>query len=170
MILFHFSSISSYFNLKYKRSGHVFESRYNSNPIESKSYLLTAFRYVLRNPQKAGICDASKYQWSSYNRYGFSESFVDTVIFQEMIGDREEYESFIAEDCEDCPELEGYGHDDSWAKSVIRDILQVQSGIELQQYDAKSRDKALQLLKSRGLTIRQIERLTGINPVAIQNA
>ena len=34
-------SYSIYFNKKYDRSGHLFENRYKSSSIESKSYILT---------------------------------------------------------------------------------------------------------------------------------
>ena len=40
----------------------------------------------------------------------------------------------------------------------------------LQALDRKARNEALKRLKTRGLTIRQIERLTGINRGVIQKA
>ena len=161
---------SIYFNRKYDRSGHLFSSRYMSVPIESEEYLLTAFRYVLNNPRAANICPASEYPWSSYSRYGYKESFVDTSVFQELLGDWKTYEAFIAGKYEDCPELEDIVHDDAWAASVIREVLHVQSGTELQKYDWDARNQALRCLKENGLSIRQIERLTGINRNAIQRA
>ncbi len=161
---------SGYFNRKYERSGHLFSSRFLSVPIEDEDYLLTAFRYVLNNPRGANICPASEYPWSSYNRYGHSDSFVDTSVFQELLGSKKDYEEFIAAKYEDCPELEDIIHDDEWAKSVIRDVLKIQSGTELQKYDWKTRNQALRLLKENGLSIRQIERLTGINRSTVQRA
>lgn len=161
---------SGYFNRKYERSGHLFSSRFQSVPIETEEYMLTAFRYVLNNPRGANICPASKYPWSSYRSYGHPESFVDTSVFQELLGSWDEYEKFIAAKYEDCPELEDIIHDDEWAKSVIRDVLNIQSGTELQKYDWKNRNQALRLLKENGLSIRQIERLTGINRNTVQRA
>ena len=161
---------SGYFNRKYERTGHLFSGRFRSIPIESDEYLLTAFRYVLNNPRAANICPASEYPWSSYNRYGHPDSFVDTSVFQEMLGDWADYEEFITAKYEDCPELEDIIHDDEWAKAVIREVLQIQSGIELQKYDWETRNQALRLLKKNGLSIRQIERLTGINRSTVQRA
>ena len=161
---------SGYFNRKYGRSGHLFSSRFLSVPIESEEYLLTAFRYVLNNPRGANICPADQYQWSSYDRYGHADSFVDTSVFQKLIGTWKEYEEFIAAKYEDCPELEEIIHDDEWAKSVIREVLKVQSGTELQKSDWETRNQALRLLKENGSSIRQIERLTGINRNTIQRA
>ena len=164
------SAYSGYFNWKYKRTGHLFEGRFNSIPIESEEYLLRAFRYVLNNPKSKNICKAKEYPWSSYSRYGCPNSFVSTSVFQKLIGSREEYEAFIAADYEDCPELEEYIRDDNWAKAILRDVLQIKSGTELLHYDSNARNDALRLLKNRGLTIRQIERLTGINQSAIEKA
>ena len=161
---------SGYFNHKYGRTGHLFEGRFKSNPIESEEYLLKAFRYILNNPRQAGICQPEDYPWSSYSRYGFSNSFVDTSVFVELIGDAEKYKVFIAAEYEDCPELENAVRNDEWAKSVIRDCLHIERCTQLQEYDWKSRNEALRLLKMKGLSIRQIERLTGINHSVIQRA
>ena len=161
---------SGYFNRKYERTGHLFDGRYKSIPIEGEDYLLTVFRYILTNPEKAKICTAAEYPWSSYDRYGTSNSFVDTSVFQGLIGDRKEYEAYIAAKYEDCPELEGIPRDDEWAKRIIRNYLHIESGTVLQSFDMKSRNEALRLLKGKGLSLRQIERLTGINRSAIHRA
>ena len=164
------TAYAKYFNEKYKRTGHVFESRYCRIPIETEAYLLTVFRYILNNPQKAKICSAANYPWNSYSRYGETASFVDTSVFLDLLGSKEEYEAFIAAEYEDCPELEEMNLGDEWAKSVIRQNLKVQSGTALQSFDLRSRNEALRRLKQKGLTIRQIERLTGINRIAIDNS
>ncbi len=161
---------SGYFNRKYERSGHLFSGRFRSVPIESEEYLLTVFRYVLNNPRSANICPAREYPWSSYSRYGHTDSFVDTSVFRKLLGEWDEYEKFVAAKYEDCPELEDIVRDDEWAKSVIREVLKLQSGTELQKYDWKNRNQALRLLKEYGLSIRQIERLTGISRSAVQRA
>ena len=163
------SAYSGYFNWKNKRTGHLFEGRFNGIPIESEDYLLRAFRYILNNPKSANICETAKYPWSSYARYGKEESFVDTSVFQELIGSWDEYVLFLAAPYEDCPELEECTRGDNWAKAIIRDVLRVKSGTELQHFDMKVRDDALRLLRSKGLTVKQIARLTGINQTAILN-
>ncbi len=59
-----------YYNRKYKRTGHLFQDRYKSEPIETDAYLLAAIRYIHRNPIKAGLVnDMRDYRWSSYNSY-----------------------------------------------------------------------------------------------------
>ncbi len=159
-----------YFNRKYEHCGHLFQGRYTSKAIESEDYLLTVFRYILTNPRESGISEPSDYPWSSYMEYGNSASFVDTGIFQDMLGSLNEYEKYIAAKYEDDPEMKPIKRDDEWAKGIIRNCLNIESGTVLQSYDWKTRNEAIRILKEKGLSIRQIERLTGINRNAIQRA
>ena len=46
-------SYSRYFNRKYKRSGHLLQDRYRSEPIETDGSLIRVFRYILNNPEGA---------------------------------------------------------------------------------------------------------------------
>ena len=159
-----------YFNQKYEHCGHLFQGRYNSKVIEGEDYLLTVFRYILTNPRESGISDPFDYPWSSYKLYGNTVSFVDTGIFQDMLGSWSDYEKYIAAKYEDDPELKPIKRDDEWAKRIIRECLKIESGTVLQSYDWKTRNRAIRILKEKGLSIRQIERLTGINRNAIQRA
>ncbi|MBQ6343258.1 MAG: transposase [Anaerolineaceae bacterium] len=162
-------SYSAYFNKKYERTGHLFQDRYLSEPIESEAYLLTVFRYILNNPQKAGICAADAYEWSSYKLYGSNSSFVDTSAFVELIGDKAAYAAYIAAKNEDiCMDVHQPKIGDKNAKTLLGDLLDVESGTELQSVDRDKRDKAIKLLLENGMTIRQIERLTGISRGIIQ--
>ena len=47
---------SIYFNKKYERIGSLFQDRFRSECIKDERQLLAAYRYVLNNPTKAGIC------------------------------------------------------------------------------------------------------------------
>ena len=49
--------------------GSVFQPRFFSEVIEGDDYLIAAVRYVHINPEKAGICEAAHYPWSSYREY-----------------------------------------------------------------------------------------------------
>ena len=164
-------SYASHYNRKYKRIGHLFQDRYLSEAVTDDAQLLMVFRYILNNPYKAGICPASEYPWSSYASYDDPASFVDTSVVRDLIGDADRYGVFISSENEDvCLEYEKPKKDDAWAKAVIRNCLDVRSGTALQKYDRATRDAALRKLKDNGLSIRQIERLTGINRGIIQKA
>ena len=49
------------FNKKSDHCGPVFEDRFYSDPIEADAHFFAALRYVLLNPEHAGICPASEY-------------------------------------------------------------------------------------------------------------
>jgi len=56
-----------YFNNRYDRTGHLFESRYYANLVDVDSYLLELVRYIHRNPLKAGLVEQpASYRWSSH--------------------------------------------------------------------------------------------------------
>ena len=60
---------AKHFNRKTGHVGSVFQQRFFSEPIEDDEYLLASVRYVHINPEKAGICPAPEYRWSSYRAY-----------------------------------------------------------------------------------------------------
>jgi len=164
-------SYAHYFNQKYVRVGHLFQDRYMSESVSDETYLLVVLRYILNNPQKAGICKTEDYVWSSYALYDQADAFVDTSVFHELLGDIKRYSAFIQTPNEDkCLECEYQLRDDNWARSVIQKYLGSQSGTILQTPDRQVRNAALHELKHRGLTVRQIERLTGISRNIVQRA
>ena len=61
---------TTYFNIKRKRAGHLFQGRYKSVLVEADEYAAELTRYIHLNPVKAGITAmADEYQWSSYRAY-----------------------------------------------------------------------------------------------------
>ena len=56
---------SQYVNRLHGRSGHLWQNRFYSNPMDEEHCLL-AMRYVERNPIRAGLCRvARRFRWSS---------------------------------------------------------------------------------------------------------
>ena len=164
-------SYADYFNKKHEHVGHVFQNRYRSEPIENERYLLTVFRYILQNPQKAGICKAGDYVWSSYRLYDNPPDFMDLSLIHDLIGDFSMYKKYIeAENNDKCLECIDNIRTDKWAINEICKCLNVKSGLDIQSFDKDKKNKALKALKKRGLSIRQIERLTGITKSVIQRA
>jgi putative transposase len=50
----------------YRSQGHIWQGRFKSFPIQQDSHLLSAIRYVLRNPVRAGLVEhAMDWPWSS---------------------------------------------------------------------------------------------------------
>lgn len=55
------------FNRKYDTSGHLFQGRFKSKPVEDNMQFLMAARYVVRNPLQANLVErADQWPWSSY--------------------------------------------------------------------------------------------------------
>ena len=63
------ASFVYWYNIKYSRTGHLFQDRFKSEAIDSDEYFLVAFRYILRNPVVAGMCVLpEEYPYSSAAR------------------------------------------------------------------------------------------------------
>ncbi|MBW2075783.1 MAG: hypothetical protein DRP65_06435 [Planctomycetota bacterium] len=61
---------TTYFNIKRKRSGHLFQGRYKAILVEIDEYAKELSRYIHLNPVRAGMVDRPEaYQWSSYPFY-----------------------------------------------------------------------------------------------------
>lgn len=165
-------SYAYYFNQKYERCGHLFQDRFKSEPIETDDYLLSVVRYIHNNPEKAGIEKAGKYPWSSYTAYLSPGEEVDNRDALEMIGGAERFAEFMlcGRDERHLDTEERRGIRDETARKIICKACGITSGMQMQQWAKKDRDAALRKLKARGLTVRQLERLTGLNRGVIQKA
>ena len=165
-------SYARYYNEKYERTGHVFQDRYRSEPIESDSALLAAARYIHNNPQKAGICSREAYRWSSWREYVKRPVLVRTELILDLSGGAAGFREFSAEEDEGgCLDVrDSFRLTDRDAQKIIRERLRMESGTMVQGLDRGARDDALRTLKGSGLSLRQIERLTGINRKVIRSA
>ncbi|MBT8482789.1 MAG: transposase [Myxococcales bacterium] len=60
------TSYVSRFRVKYESSGHIFQGRFKSFPIQSDEHLVSVMRYVERNPVRAKLVErATSWPWSS---------------------------------------------------------------------------------------------------------
>lgn len=61
---------TTYFNVKKKRVGHLFQGRYKAMLVEADEYATELSRYIHLNPVRAGIVTLpEEYKWSSYQSY-----------------------------------------------------------------------------------------------------
>lgn len=61
---------TTYFNVKRKRAGHLFQGRYKAILVEADEYAKELSRYIHLNPVRAGIVEKpEEFTWSSYNSY-----------------------------------------------------------------------------------------------------
>lgn len=171
------SKYATYYNKKYGRTGHLFQDCFKSEAVETQEYYFTVIRYILHNPAKAHICAASKYKWSSYWDYLRKSTLTDTDLLLHMIGGSENFRTFIESaapltlENDECLEIDNVYHvNDTLARKIIINALGTTSGTELQNMDKLSRDIAIKSLYYKGLSIRQMERLTGIGRGIISRA
>ena len=156
-----------WYNIKYRRTGHLFQDRFKSEPVENDAYFLTALRYIHQNPLKAGLSkDVQSYVYSSYNEYFNNSDLIDREFTFEIIS-MEEFEKFnneiMSETCLDIEDKPRIKVTDEQAKRMIEKISKCKTVAEFQQLGNGSRDKYLKKMRESGLSIRQISRLTGVS-------
>jgi REP-associated tyrosine transposase len=78
------------FNRRHGRSGHLRGDRYHAEPVESDGHMLWAFRYIVRNPVRAGLCKSpADWLWSSYRGTAGMDgafAFVDNAPIRAYFG------------------------------------------------------------------------------------
>lgn len=160
-----------WYNHKYKRRGYLFQDRYKSEAVESDEYLLTVLRYIHQNPVKAGISkNVRSYPWSSYNEYITKSSLCDTDYITSLFAEDKSkaillFQQFNAQENNDkCLEYEEPQkiYDDEAIQMII-EISGVKEPLEIQILEPDKRVKVVKELRSIGLSMRQIERLTGLS-------
>ena len=151
------------FNAKTGHIGHVFQQRFKSQPVEDEAHLLQAVRYIHNNPAKAGMCSADEYPWSSYHEYASGIQGIATVtLVLGMCGGREGFRAFQAEGGDDYRFGQRSRIADGEAREVARRILGDIAPGDVKAMERPRRNALLFDLKDAGLSVRQIERLTGI--------
>jgi len=161
------ASFVYWYNAKYARTGHLFQDRFKSEPVESDTYLLTVIRYVHWNPVKAGLCSALEaYSYSSYARYFDSQSMIDNTVIAGMMG-AEEFRNFHStpgkEECLDVRESAKQHATDEQATALMRSLTGCQNASQYQSLTVEKRDEGLRELLNHGVSIRQASRITGIS-------
>lgn len=157
-----------WFNMKYSRTGFLQQGRYYSEPIEDMDYLFRAIRYVHRNPYKAGLESkiGSNYRWSSFSDYlSANSSLVDTEYIFDLIGGKAAFQRFHKQDTTDSfLDIENISIrlPDDVARQIISSECDCQTVTDFQKLPLIERDKNLILLHKKGISIRQLNRLTGI--------
>ncbi len=162
------SGYASYFNKRHDGVGHVFAGRYKSEAVDTDEYLLTVVRYIHFNPVKGGLSASCDYRWSSYGHYVSQTGFIDSAFVLDVCGGLLNFVKF-----HDVPESKAILVKDNGvaAKSRIDDdeAFEIAEAIvgqgalrEVGSLSKGERDEAIAKLRRAGLTVRQVERFTGI--------
>ena len=164
-----------WYNYKYGRCGHLFQDRFKSEAVDDDSYLLSVIRYIHQNPLKARMVkNIAGHKWSSYNEYIKGSNIVDIDFVLDIFDENREralkrFEEFNNESNNDnCLELdESKRITDNEARELIRKKFKIDNCTDLQGFELKKRNSALETLKNEGLSSRQVERLTGISRAVV---
>lgn len=87
------TSYSSYFNKKYRRSGHLFQDRFKASMITNEAYLVHVSRYIHLNPD-----GYRSYKWSSLPYY-LKEKSASWVVPKRILDlfQLDDYEAFVSD-------------------------------------------------------------------------
>ena len=161
------TTYSSWFNAKYNRTGYLQEGRYFSEPVETEKYLFTVLRYIHQNPIKAGLetVPGETYPWNSFCDYisGINDIVNIEYILQLLSGlesFRSLHQIIVEEECLDINTLRKRLPDDV-ARDIIRTECNCETVSDFQKLTLLERNGNIILLRKKGLSIRQINRLTG---------
>lgn len=170
------ASYAWWYNVKYQRTGHLFQGRYKSECIKDNEYLLTVIRYIHNNPVKAGMVSKPEdYCWSSIQAYygrlenpiGLTDVGLILGMFAEERSEamhrfHKHMKMEIPDTCLD--EGSKRKKTDSEVKADIEAMLAGKPVTILQTIEKQKRDEKLRQIKViEGITQRQIARVTGLS-------
>lgn len=168
------TAYACWFNQKYDRTGFVQDSRYHSEPVESFDYLLTVIHYIHRNPMKAGLeaFPGEKYPWSSFREYQSEiNQLADTAYISGIFGKENILNHTIESDDEvNCLDIQSIRKrlPDDVARDFIYEITSCRTATEFQKMSTLKRNRSIIKLNEKGVSIRQLNRLTGTPRGVIQ--
>ena len=154
----------NWFNAVHRRSGHLFQGRFKSVPVEDNAYFANVLRYIHQNPVKSGLCiRPDDYEYSSYRDYLTDDpAIVDPGDVFEVI-DRAQFAAFNNEELS--------GNDlkflkmnefvpprvpDELAPAAMRSISQCIDAAQLRGLGLNQIFLILKKFRKRGLSYRQI--------------
>ncbi len=161
-----------WYNLKYKRIGHLFQGRFRSETVKNNNQFITVIRYIHQNPRKAGlVSDISEYRYSSYREYLeaikgkrtpiIDSTFVFEIIPKNSFSDLNERET--EEKCLDIETVSFVRLTDQEAVRMIEKITKCKNAADFQKIDPDKQQKYVNKLHYAGVSVRQLSRLCGIS-------
>jgi REP element-mobilizing transposase RayT len=168
-------SYAYWYNRKYERSGHVFQDRYKSEPVENDAYLLTVIHYIHHNPVKASLVNKPhEYKWSSCAAYYKADvqtvNYPETEIILSMFHKEkkkaiEAFRKFMeAANDNHCLEYQETKRiSDTETYEIIKQMMKGKPISSLQTMGQEERSKILERLRrDYGFSLRHLSRVTGL--------
>ncbi len=170
---------AAWFNRKYGRVGHLFQSRFASRPVEDDAYLVTLLRYVWDNPVRAGLAERPEdYRWSSRRLIGRRSSLIEEAHLTGLLppgglaavvaARADSPHRFDALD----PAPGPIGRPRRYTDEEVADLLHTACGTEspsgFAELDAQERTRAVRELRMRSVPYAQIAALTGLSTSSVR--
>ena len=164
-----------WYNGKYERTGHLFQDRFKSEVIDSERYFIAAFRYVLKNPVIAGMCKRPEdYKYSSGREYLCGDDGITDTEFVFSLIEPSALAEFISAYNDDqfleAEEKVPVRLTDEGAKKLILYEFGTFSPAVGKPGTRQELYSSIRKLAGKGISIRQLSRLTGISKKLIENA
>lgn len=160
------TSYALYFNGRHGHVGPVFQDRFDSLPVLTDEHLLMATRYIHLNPLDLGVEYPGDYPWSSYGQYVGKPGICETSTVLGRLGGRGAFVEFSDPDHgrDYLVSFDAYGPrlSSAEAEQAAVSCLGADYADKLALLDKDERDRAIRKLRALGLSVRQIERMTGI--------
>ena len=159
------TSYAMHFNGVHDHTGHVFQERYKSEPVEDDAYYLTVLRYIVQNPVRAGLSVEQMREWSSYPRYfKQADGLVEVSFFRDLVGNDNSIESFLLEsDIYSQPVVPAWGRmGDEELRRRICALAGVSSPVQVKALPKGERDRVIRDILALGVSERRVERETGV--------
>lgn len=167
-------SYAYWYNRKYERTGHLFQDRFKSECVEDEAYLMTVIRYIHQNPVKASLtANPEDYEWSSCAEYYQQDSkcamitdrrLILSIFHKDQQTAIKELQKFTAagnqDNCLDCDEIKRIS--ESEAYEITKRIMKGDPVMAIQEMGQDARKIILNRLRTSGLSLRQICRITGL--------
>lgn len=156
-----------YFNRKYECSGHLFQGRFKSEPVEDDTYFKTVLRYILQNPEKANISSFTNYKWNSYNQLVSPElpSRIERNLVYKLFDSIPSLKIFLnLKTNQSCMEYKSkIIPSDTKVREILEQLLGVNNLLTIKSLSVYKRKKAIAILRKTNFSISQISRITGLS-------
>ena len=161
------STFIKWYNAKYQRVGHIFQGRYESQPVEDRTYFLRVFRYIHRNPLEAKLCENMEaYRFSSFAYYFRSGRYQDHDVILNLMRKDELEQYHLAKDENEADFLDIERAEKLSEEEIVNSVLRSGFVNDIAHVNLLPRDlrtRILQMMLRAGISYRRIHELTGVS-------
>lgn len=172
------SSYVMWYNKTYERCGHLFQERFKSEPIENDNYFMISLRYIHQNPVEAKICkELLDYRWTSYREYIQKPILIDTEFCLSLFSPEKDKAVDLFIEYMEQKNKDTFPVFEDYIKLTDAEVLKklydmgIKNISEFQRLEKDRRNSLIKELKmTKGISIRQLSRITGISKNIIERS